>query len=208
MVWLSYKKLFTMTKGYSGQGRNCVRSAMPRLEKALQKAYIERKQRKRLMRTTWIMSINAGVREHHISYSRFIYGLNHSNMQLDRKVLADLCINEPFSFKAVVEEVKQQTAIGLEARIPSRLSLDLAAQQGLLVKPGSVQPSLEEAQAKAEGQKFDYRKGWEYKFTKHPALSYKEYQEMRKEPYWDEKHEELFEGVERVNPAFKPTKPK
>ena len=183
-----------------------MRSAMPRLEKALQKAYIERKQRKRLMRTNWIMSINAGVREHHISYSRFIYGLNHSNIQLDRKVLADLCVNEPFSFKALVEEVKQQTAIGLEARVPTRLSLDLAAKQGLLVKPGGAQPTLEAATA--EGEKFDYRKGWEYKFTKHPKLSYKEYQEMRSAPYWDEKHEELFEDIERVNPAFKSNKPK
>lgn len=204
MVWLSYKKLFHMTKGYSGQGRNCVRSAMPRLEKALQKAYIERKQKKRNMRSSWIMSINAGVREHHISYSRFIYGLNHSNIQLDRKILADLCVNEPFSFKAVVEEVKQQTEIGLEARVPVRLSLDLAAKKGLLVKPGSPKPTLEEAKAIADGVKFDYRKGWEYKFTKHPPLSYSEFKERRKEPYWDAQHEELFEDIERVNPVFKP----
>ena len=208
MVWLSYTKLFRMTKGYSGQGRNCVRSALPRLEKALQKAYIERKMKKRLVRKQWIISINAAVREHNIPYSRFVYGLTHSNVELDRKVLAELCINEPYSFKAVVEEVKQQSAIGLEARIPNHLSFALAAKQGLLVQPGSPLPTLEEAKAQAAGQDFDYRKGWEYKYTKMPGLSYQDFKETLGEPWWEDKFEELYDGVQRTDPTFKPVKPK
>ena len=61
------------------------------------------------MRRTWIHSINAAAREHGVNYSRFVCGLTRSNVQLDRKILADLAINEPFSFKAVVQEVDKQS---------------------------------------------------------------------------------------------------
>ena len=59
-----------------------------------------------MMRRTWIQSINAGVREHGIPYSRFVYALNNSNVSLNRKILADLAQNEPYSFKAVFDEVQ------------------------------------------------------------------------------------------------------
>ncbi len=75
----------------------------------LRYAYRDRKVKKRLMRRSWIHSINAAVREHGVSYSRFACGLTRSNIQVDRKILADLAINEPFSFKSVVEEVNKQT---------------------------------------------------------------------------------------------------
>ena len=65
--------------------------------------------KKRLVRRQWIHSINAAVREHRVSYSRFQCGLTRSNIELDRKILADLAINEPFSFKSVIEEVNKQT---------------------------------------------------------------------------------------------------
>lgn len=61
------------------------------------------------MRRQWIHSINAAVREHGVSYSRFACGLTRSNIQLDRKILSDIAINEPYSFKAVIEEVNKQT---------------------------------------------------------------------------------------------------
>jgi hypothetical protein len=76
--------------------------------KKLTYAYRDRKVKKRLMRRQWIHSINAAVREHGVSYSRFQCGLTRSNIELDRKILSDLAINEPFSFKAVVDEVDKQ----------------------------------------------------------------------------------------------------
>jgi large subunit ribosomal protein L20 len=103
------KKVFRLAKGFTGRSNNCFGLALRKVFKKLTYAYRDRKVKKRLMRRQWIHSINAAVREHGVSYSRFQCGLSRSNVQLDRKILADLALTEPYSFKAVVEEVNKQT---------------------------------------------------------------------------------------------------
>eukprot|EP00559_Dactyliosolen_fragilissimus_P002887 CAMPEP_0184860466 /NCGR_PEP_ID=MMETSP0580-20130426/5353_1 /TAXON_ID=1118495 /ORGANISM="Dactyliosolen fragilissimus" /LENGTH=112 /DNA_ID=CAMNT_0027357583 /DNA_START=394 /DNA_END=732 /DNA_ORIENTATION=- len=109
-----------MAKGYRGRANRTFRAAIRRVEKALQYAYRDRKTRKRNFRKLWIERVNAGVRQHGISYSKFINAMstmgNNSkgengdglNIMLNRKMLADLAANEPFSFKAVVDVVKMK----------------------------------------------------------------------------------------------------
>ena len=105
----SRKKVFKLARGFTGRSKNCFGLALRKVFMKLRYAYRDRKVKKRLMRRSWIHSINAAVREHGVSYSRFACGLTRSNIQVDRKILADLAINEPFSFKSVVEEVNKQT---------------------------------------------------------------------------------------------------
>jgi ribosomal protein L20 len=100
------KKYYQLAKGFYGRNKNCRRIMIPRVEKALQYAYRDRRVRRRRARRDWIISINAAVREHNINYSNFIYALNRSNIILNRKILSELAINEPYSFKAVVDEIK------------------------------------------------------------------------------------------------------
>nr|CCA14914.1 50S ribosomal protein L20 putative [Albugo laibachii Nc14] len=106
MSWKKHKKILAMTKGYRGRANSCYTVAINRLEKALQYQYRDRKQKKRDMRTMWIQQINAGSRQEGISYSKLIPRLNASNIELNRKVLADLAATEPFSFKSLMEIVK------------------------------------------------------------------------------------------------------
>lgn len=103
---------------------------MRRVFKALQYTYRDRKVRRREVKKGWIRTINAGVREHDVNYSRFVYGLNRSNIILDRKILADLIQNEPYSFKAIVDEVKTQ--VKLPSLPKSSVSFDDAIDQKLL----------------------------------------------------------------------------
>eukprot|EP01017_Pseudomicrothorax_dubius_P021505 TRINITY_DN2315_c0_g3_i1.p1 TRINITY_DN2315_c0_g3~~TRINITY_DN2315_c0_g3_i1.p1 ORF type:complete len:170 (-),score=35.69 TRINITY_DN2315_c0_g3_i1:127-636(-) len=102
------KKYIRLAKGFYGRNKNTMRTMAPRVERALCFAYRDRKTKRRLYREGWIISINAAVREHDINYSRFVNCLNNSNIQLDRKILADLAQNEPYTFKAIVDEVKFQ----------------------------------------------------------------------------------------------------
>jgi large subunit ribosomal protein L20 len=100
------KKILKLTKGYWGARGNVWTIAKNTLEKGLIYAYRDRKDKKRSMRGLWIQRINAGVREHGMSYSEFIGKLNSKGLQLNRKVLADLAMNHPEAFKAVVNSVK------------------------------------------------------------------------------------------------------
>lgn len=129
MAGFSKKKYFALAKGFYGRAKNCLRITIPKVEKGLCKAYIGRKQRPRILRTNWIMAINTGVKDLDLSYSRFIYGLNHSNIMLNRKILADLVVNEPYSFKAVVDEVRIQNGL-LEKR--SKYTLEDMIKKNLL----------------------------------------------------------------------------
>ncbi len=108
MALWSRKKVFRLSKGYYKRSKNCFRIAIRRVFKALQYEYRDRRVRRRQIRTEWIQSINAAVRDQEVNYSRFIYGLNRSNLELDRKILSDMAKNEPYSFKAVLDEIKQQ----------------------------------------------------------------------------------------------------
>ncbi len=101
-----HKKVLKLAKGYRGRAKNCFRVAIEKVEKALRYAYRDRRARKRDFRSLWIQRINAGVRQYGIVYSQFINGLTLANIELDRKVLADLAVREPDAFKEVVEKVK------------------------------------------------------------------------------------------------------
>ncbi len=100
------KKVLKMTKGYFGARKNVWTVAKNTLEKGLVYAYRDRKQKKRNFRSLWIQRINAGVREHGLSYSQFIDMANKKGITLNRKTLADLAMNHPEAFTAVVNSVK------------------------------------------------------------------------------------------------------
>ena len=101
-----HKKILKLAKGYRGRAKNCYRIAIEKVEKALRYAYRDRRARKRDFRSLWIQRINAAVREYGLIYSQFINGLKLANVDLDRKILADLAVREPETFKQVVEKVK------------------------------------------------------------------------------------------------------
>ncbi|MEC7653843.1 MAG: 50S ribosomal protein L20 [Bacteroidota bacterium] len=100
------KKVLKMAKGYFGARKNVYTVAKNAVEKGLQYAYIGRKLRKRQFRSLWIMRINAAARQHGMSYSKFMGQLSRSGIELNRKVLADLAMNHPEAFKAVVDKIK------------------------------------------------------------------------------------------------------
>jgi large subunit ribosomal protein L20 len=97
------KKVLKQTKGQFGRRKNVWTVAKNSLEKGLGYAYRDRRTKKRNFRGLWITRINAGVREYGLSYSQFIGLLNQKNIEINRKVLADLAMNHPETFKAVVE---------------------------------------------------------------------------------------------------------
>lgn len=103
---LARTKVFKLAKGFSGRGKNCFRIARLRVTKALTHAYVSRKLKKRDVRSFWILRINAGTREYGVTYSAFMHSLAQENIRLNRKVLAHLAMHEPFSFKALVDQVK------------------------------------------------------------------------------------------------------
>jgi large subunit ribosomal protein L20 len=100
------KKILNLAKGYYGRRKNVWTVAKNAVEKAQGYAYVGRKQKKRHFRSLWIVRINAGVRQYGMSYSVFINKLANAGIELNRKVLADLAMNHPEAFKAVVEKVK------------------------------------------------------------------------------------------------------
>jgi len=100
------KKVLKQAKGYWGRRKNVHTVAKNAVEKGMQYAYIGRKQKKRNFRSLWIQRINAGCREHGLTYSTFMGGLKKAEIDLNRKVLADLAMNHPDAFKAVVDKVK------------------------------------------------------------------------------------------------------
>ena len=100
------KKILKAAKGYFGRRKNVYTVAKNAVEKAMTYAYRDRKNNKRNFRSLWVMRINAGARLHGMSYSQFMGKVNANNIELNRKVLADLAMNNPEAFKAVVEKVK------------------------------------------------------------------------------------------------------
>ncbi|MAC96045.1 MAG: 50S ribosomal protein L20 [Flavobacteriales bacterium] len=100
------KKIIKQAKGYFGRRKNVHTVAKNAVEKGLQYAYVGRKQKKRNFRALWIQRINAAVREHDMSYSEFMGKLSKKDIQLNRKVLADLAMNDAKAFEAIVKAVK------------------------------------------------------------------------------------------------------
>ena len=105
-----HKKILALAKGYRGRRKNVYRVAKQAVMKAGQYAYRDRRAKKRVFRALWIARINAGARSHGVTYSRFIAGLKKLSIELDRKVLSDMAINDPAAFGAIVAKVKAQLA--------------------------------------------------------------------------------------------------
>jgi large subunit ribosomal protein L20 len=101
------KNVMKLAKGYFGRRKNVWTVAKNAVEKGMLYAYSGRKQKKRNFRSLWIQRINAGARQYGMSYSQFMGVFNKSGMELNRKVLADLAMNHPEAFKAIVESVKK-----------------------------------------------------------------------------------------------------
>lgn len=100
------KKVLKAAKGYFGRRKNVHTVAKNAVEKAMLYAYRDRKNKKRLFRALWIQRINAGVRQFGMSYSQFMGKIHANNIELNRKVLADLAMNNPQAFQAIVEKIK------------------------------------------------------------------------------------------------------
>lgn len=101
-----HKKVIEQAKGYRGRRKNVFRVARQAVTKAAQYAYRDRRQRKRQFRALWIARINAAAREHGLSYSRLIDGLNKSNIDIDRKVLAEIAVSDKYAFAQLAEQAK------------------------------------------------------------------------------------------------------
>ena len=101
-----HKKLVGQAKGYRGRNKNVFRAAIQRVEKGLQYAYRDRRVRKRTFRALWIQRINAGAREHGLTYAQFMNGIKRAGIELDRKVLSDLATREPEVFRGLVEKAQ------------------------------------------------------------------------------------------------------
>jgi len=99
-----HKKVLGQAKGFYGRRKNTIRVAKQSVEKSLQYAYRDRKRRKRTFRALWIQRINAAAREHGLTYGRFIDGLNKCDIDVDRKVLADIAVHDAAAFKALVDQ--------------------------------------------------------------------------------------------------------
>jgi large subunit ribosomal protein L20 len=102
-----HKKVLDMAKGYVGRANNNYRIALEKVEKGLQYAYRDRRNRKRDFRGLWIQRINAGAREHGLTFSQFINGVRRAGIELDRKVLSDLAIREPAAFAAIAKQAQE-----------------------------------------------------------------------------------------------------
>ncbi len=100
------KKIIKAAKGYFGARSNVYTVAKNAVEKAMQYAYRDRRNKKRAFRRLWIARINAATRMEGMSYSKFMHGLKNADIHLNRKVLADLALNEPDAFKSIVSKVK------------------------------------------------------------------------------------------------------
>ncbi|MDA0782040.1 MAG: 50S ribosomal protein L20 [Rickettsiales bacterium] len=99
-----HKKILKMAKGYQGRNRTCFRVAVEKVEKGLQYAYRDRRNKKRDFRKLWIQRINAAARLNGLTYSKLISGLKLAGIELDRKVLSDIAITDEAGFKAIAEK--------------------------------------------------------------------------------------------------------
>ena len=104
-----HKKILKAVKGQWGRRKNTIRVARQAMEKAMQYAYRDRRNKKRTFKSLWIQRINAGVRAEGLTYSKFINGLNKSGIKMDRKILAEIAYDNPEAFKTIVK--KAQSAL-------------------------------------------------------------------------------------------------
>jgi len=105
-----HKRILRQAKGYYGTRRRLIKTAREAVERGWKYSYRDRKQRKRQFRILWIARINAAVREHGLSYSRFMYGLSEAGVEVDRKNLADLAVSDPQAFADLANLAKSKLA--------------------------------------------------------------------------------------------------
>ena len=105
-----HKKTLDAAKGFYGRRKNTIRAAKAAVDRSMQYAYRDRKNKKRTFRALWIQRINAAVREFGLTYSRFIAGLDKAGIEIDRKVLADIAVHDKAAFAGIVEQVKAKLA--------------------------------------------------------------------------------------------------
>jgi large subunit ribosomal protein L20 len=105
-----HKKILDLAKGYRGRGSKAYRVAIEKVEKGLQYAYRDRRNKKREFRSLWIQRINAGARLNGLTYSQFMDGIHKAGIEVDRKVLSDIAAQEPDSFRLLVEQAKTALA--------------------------------------------------------------------------------------------------
>ena len=103
-----HKKVIDAAKGYYGRRKNVFRVAKQAVDKARQYAYRDRRVRKRDLRALWIQRINAAVRTHGLTYSQFIFAMSKTDLELDRKMLSEIAISDPDTFKNIVDTAKSQ----------------------------------------------------------------------------------------------------
>ncbi|CAE7326524.1 rplT [Symbiodinium sp. KB8] len=145
---LKHKKIRALAKGYFLRNKNVFRTALNRVNKAAEHAYVGRKLKKRDMRKLWITQVNAGLQQHGFRYSDFIHSAALSDVALNRKVLAQLAITEPYSFKAVVETVRA-TGHSLKASLPKRVAMKKDAPRGRAKRYSAIVQRAEQAAATA-----------------------------------------------------------
>ena len=105
-----HKKVIKLAKGYRGRRKNTIRIAKQAVEKAGQYAYRDRRNKKRNFRALWIQRINAGTRQYGMTYGKFVHGLKLANIEIDRKVLADLAVHNESAFKTLVDQAQDAVA--------------------------------------------------------------------------------------------------
>ena len=101
------KKIFREAKGYFGARKKLYRTAKDAVERGWEHAYSDRRKKKRTFRSLWITRINAAAREHDLSYSRFMFGLRRSGVELDRKALAEIAVKDPRAFARLAEQARE-----------------------------------------------------------------------------------------------------
>ena len=111
-----HKKIIKLAKGYRGRSKNCFKAAKQRVEKALQYAYRDRRNKKRDFRALWIQRINAAARQYDVVYSQFMRGLEIIGNTINRKMLSEIAIHQPDAFKEIVNKVKDALAASNIAR--------------------------------------------------------------------------------------------
>ncbi|MBI5575720.1 MAG: 50S ribosomal protein L20 [Deltaproteobacteria bacterium] len=104
------RKVFKMVKGFRGGGGRLLRSAKESIARALRYAYRDRRTKKREIRSLWIVRVNAAARENGLSYSQFLFGLKKAGIEVDRKILADLAVNDSAGFRALADAAKAAIA--------------------------------------------------------------------------------------------------
>jgi large subunit ribosomal protein L20 len=110
-----HRKVLEQAKGYRGAKHSSYRRAKEQVQRSLKYAYRDRRVRKREFRKLWIVRINAGAREHGLSYNTFMHGLKLAEIELDRKVLADMAVADPVSFASLVEQAKTALSAAAQA---------------------------------------------------------------------------------------------